>query len=412
MQIVFINGKNPFNLGGGYQTYTRNMARLFKTIGYDVHVYCLGETTWTKKTPIGTVHQFGVRFLKYRFIQTIQSSLLIILAPFLALKIIQTIQSSKNNILYGIGPWSISACIAKILLKKSPLTFCYIPTTTLHEFLPSVRALTIKDHGLLTKVKLSFAYLTVLPFYHILDFLNVIIADKIITHYHSAETILLNQFKINARRFLRLPYAPIDFQDKPMRQKKIQKKHICQIISICRQDPRKGINILLQAFKFLNEKNIQFQATIVGEGILFNEHKKLITNLHLHNVRLSGYAKNKSKFYRKADIYASASYEEGSSSLSLLEAASFGLPIVTTNVDGIVEDFTHGKTAFFVPVNDSITLADRLQQLIQNPYLRRKIGRKAQMEVMRKYGLSRVKASLKTILNRTLLEYPNKRWRK
>ena len=67
------------------------------------------------------------------------------------------------------------------------------------------------------------------------------------------------------------------------------------------------------------------------------------------------------------------SYREGLPK-TLLEAASSGRPIVTTDAIGCREVVRHGENGFLVPLHSTVELADALQCLIENPRLRRKMG--------------------------------------
>lgn len=66
-------------------------------------------------------------------------------------------------------------------------------------------------------------------------------------------------------------------------------------------------------------------------------------------------------------------YREGVPKV-LIEAASCGQPIVTTDVPGCREIVSHEETGFLVPPNDSKALAHRVQQLLTDPGLRREMG--------------------------------------
>jgi len=52
--------------------------------------------------------------------------------------------------------------------------------------------------------------------------------------------------------------------------------------------PLHGIDVILHAFKIMEEQGIGFEATIVGKGQIFSEMKKLFDSLDLKNVRMDG----------------------------------------------------------------------------------------------------------------------------
>jgi glycosyltransferase involved in cell wall biosynthesis len=67
------------------------------------------------------------------------------------------------------------------------------------------------------------------------------------------------------------------------------------------------------------------------------------------------------------------SYREGVPK-ALIEAASTGRPIVTTDVPGCREVVTDGRNGFVVPVRDAEALAEALGRLIESPELRQAMG--------------------------------------
>jgi N,N'-diacetylbacillosaminyl-diphospho-undecaprenol alpha-1,3-N-acetylgalactosaminyltransferase len=74
-----------------------------------------------------------------------------------------------------------------------------------------------------------------------------------------------------------------------------------------------------------------------------------------------------------ADIYVLPSYREGMPR-TLLEAASLGKPIVTTDTVGCKEVVEDGLNGFLVPVKDAKALAKRIKQLSNDANLRQIFG--------------------------------------
>jgi glycosyltransferase involved in cell wall biosynthesis len=56
-----------------------------------------------------------------------------------------------------------------------------------------------------------------------------------------------------------------------------------------------------------------------------------------------------------------------------MEALAAGLPVVTTANCGLPA--VHGNTAFYVPLGSAESLAEAIEELAENDYLREKIGR-------------------------------------
>lgn len=88
---------------------------------------------------------------------------------------------------------------------------------------------------------------------------------------------------------------------------------------------------------------------------------------------------------KNADIFILASYREGVSK-SILEAASFGLPIISTDIPaskGIVVDNCNG---FLVPVKNAFDLANAIEKLVFNQNLRLKFGEASRDIVLKNFS--------------------------
>jgi glycosyltransferase involved in cell wall biosynthesis len=95
------------------------------------------------------------------------------------------------------------------------------------------------------------------------------------------------------------------------------------------------------------------------------------------------------------------SYGEGVPK-ALIEAAACGRPIVATDVPGCREIVRHNDNGLLVPANDRTALANALRQLISDPALRERMGRRGREIVAQEFGLERVVAETLAVY-RTLL---------
>jgi glycosyltransferase involved in cell wall biosynthesis len=79
-------------------------------------------------------------------------------------------------------------------------------------------------------------------------------------------------------------------------------------------------------------------------------------------------------FYEAADIFVLCSVEESFPRV-ILEAMSFGLPIITTPAYGVTEQCLEGVNALFYPHGDQAALAEKIAFLIAQASLREQMGR-------------------------------------
>ena len=86
--------------------------------------------------------------------------------------------------------------------------------------------------------------------------------------------------------------------------------------------------------------------------------------------------------YDGADVYLNAS-EIDNQPLSILEAFSCGLPIVTTGAGGIPDMVSDGKTGMVVPCGDHAELAARALRLLDDAVLVKHMVEQARHECLK-----------------------------
>ena len=117
---------------------------------------------------------------------------------------------------------------------------------------------------------------------------------------------------------------------------------IYTILFVGRLIPRKGLALLLRAFKMLSKTNSNINLRIVGDGPLRREiEQSCEKNGISENVQVSGYIPHQkmSHVYQNADIFVLPSHAEGMSNV-ILEAMACGLPIISTDAGatGLIDD--------------------------------------------------------------------------
>ena len=147
------------------------------------------------------------------------------------------------------------------------------------------------------------------------------------------------------------------------------------LLSVCRLEEQKGVEVLLRAFAEVSNNAVWLW--IAGDGPLRAELETLAQTLGIApRVRFLGYRRDVPQLLQAADIFVLASRYEAMP-LSILEALAAGLPCVVTDTGEnalLIEDGVHGHV---VPINQPETLAAALRQLLQAPEQRHAMARAA-----------------------------------
>lgn len=134
----------------------------------------------------------------------------------------------------------------------------------------------------------------------------------------------------------------------------------------------KGIFYLLEAF--LKIPTDQAILTVVGSC---NKNDQDIQP-YLGHVEFTGPVLHKqvSKILNNSDVFVFPSLGEGLS-LSTLEAAACGLPIIVTENSGVNDLVKEGREGFIIPIQSESAIRDKVEWFIKNPEKIEKMGRAA-----------------------------------
>ncbi|MCX7641364.1 MAG: glycosyltransferase, partial [Elusimicrobiales bacterium] len=117
---------------------------------------------------------------------------------------------------------------------------------------------------------------------------------------------------------------------------------------------------LIEAAKIVIEKNRNIIFKVGGEGPLFKTCIKKIYEYKLEkNFFLLGYVTNNFDFLKEINLFVMPSKEEGLGS-AIIEAMTFGLPVVGTDAGGIKEIVKDGINGFIVPKQNPQKLAEAI----------------------------------------------------
>lgn len=158
--------------------------------------------------------------------------------------------------------------------------------------------------------------------------------------------------------------------------------------------PRKGVDLFVQAALRLAERYPLTHFVVAGDApddyAWFKQEalakaQPLVASGRFH---LPGYVADMPALYRTLDILALPSRAEGFG-LVVAEAGAAGVPCVRTATGGYTETTVEGETGYVMPVDDLEALVDRLDRLVADPELRRRLGAAARDHALAHFGEDR-----------------------
>ena len=168
----------------------------------------------------------------------------------------------------------------------------------------------------------------------------------------------------------------------------------------------KGIYELLDAMALVLKQKECF-LLIAGVGPEKVGLEKKIRNLRLtKNVALLGYIQGErlASLYRCASIFTLPSYHYEGFPTVVTEAMSFGLPLITTPIRGVVDHLHEGVNALFIPPRNSLALVDAILKLFEDRDLQTRM-KAANLEKVKQFVPERVGKKY----YQTLMEIVNER---
>ncbi len=140
-----------------------------------------------------------------------------------------------------------------------------------------------------------------------------------------------------------------------------------RFLFVGRLSERKGVDILIEAFSRIQQKN--WTCTLVGDG---EKRKQLEAQTQSHGLEeriifAGGRPRERMpETYRDAHVFVFPSRNEGMSNAAL-EALASGLPVIHTPVGGAEELIDEGKTGTIIAVNDVTALAEAVRYFLEHP---------------------------------------------
>jgi len=183
-------------------------------------------------------------------------------------------------------------------------------------------------------------------------------------------------------------YMAVDpdiFAARPFRENPAPLEMIC----VGRLAPVKAQRILIAAAAKLVKEGRNVLLHVVGGGPDRQSLEAQVDALGIRNsVVFHGFAPQDKleALYRQADVFALASFAEGVPGV-LMEAMAMEIPCVATGITGVPELIRDGVDGLLVAPSDADAFAAAIARLIDDPELRRKVGRAGRQRILEKFNM-------------------------
>lgn len=368
---------------GGHPSYVKAHALAAKRLGFEPHIFSIAHR---KAAPEDT--EFGVLHRVVTPVRPLRAHMAQAHSPFLARAIVKLLgrraglrSSGRSSapagdgpdLIHGFAAWTLAGVLAARMLERRGVETVVIAsayTTLQHESSGKLAGVRARMGRAVLEYPVTDAWIRIAGARA--EGYALRRSKAILVNYDSVRVLLEDAYGPGLP-VERIPYAsalafvpsPATNLPRPEMLERLRPSDGPLIVSVSRHDPRKGVDVLLQALAGLAREQVPFRACLVGPGPLLVGNRAYATRLGLDGrVAITGRVEDVAPFLSAADIFVLPSIEEGSGSVSLLEALQAGVPVVASRLDGIPEDLREGIDAALVEPGDPRVLQEALARLL------------------------------------------------
>ena len=192
--------------------------------------------------------------------------------------------------------------------------------------------------------------------------------DQLVTVSETHKQILACQFGFNEDSILVLRPGV----DNRINNIKDKKSNSVELIFSGTLEARKQPLFILEVLLELSD--LSWHLNMLGDGTQMDEVKKyIILNKLDKKVSCLGWIEDPKTIYEKGDILVHPAKSENFSGV-IVEAMSYGLPVVANNVGGNPEIIINQETGFLIPLNNKKLWIEQVTKLVKDNNLRKKLG--------------------------------------
>lgn len=161
----------------------------------------------------------------------------------------------------------------------------------------------------------------------------------------------------------------------------------------------KGHRYLLEAFETVYQKKKNIRLFLVGDGKEKGNLLKQIDNYaSRYNIHLLGRRSDVPQLLKISDIFVFPTLFEGMSN-AIMEAMASGKAVIATDISENKELIINGETGILVPIKNAGKIAEAIERLIDNPFLKNDLEIRAQAKISSEFSIDAVVQKLSRFFN-------------
>jgi glycosyltransferase involved in cell wall biosynthesis len=370
LRVLFLSIYDPYTIASGPANHLRNLSEALIDLGCEVHVLAVGSKTWNSCR--NDVH---IHYVRPRFFGSIGEGLMFSLSS-----IGMTNEICKNygiDVLHGQSPSSFG--YALLSRAKRPFVVTFHGTSFGEIF--SYSTVPIQNINL----TLARDAMLIQPSWAVLTNIEYHRADKVIAVSKAMAQEAEGYYRIPRDKIVVIPNGVCLPSLSKVAMEDQNASHI--VLFVGRLIWRKGIRFLIEALPQILAEYPDAELQIVGNGEQKSILEERIKKFGIENsVRFLGRVSPERlvSLYHEADVVVQPSLYEPCS-LAILEAMSFGKPVVATRVGGIPDLITNGIEGLLVEPENSLQLATAITTIFSDESLKRRLADNARKRVEREF---------------------------
>ncbi|OGC83400.1 MAG: hypothetical protein A2W07_03245 [candidate division Zixibacteria bacterium RBG_16_43_9] len=226
-------------------------------------------------------------------------------------------------------------------------------------------------------------------------------ADLVVTNSTYTKTLLQSFYP-----GIEAEVIPEGFTVSPRTVKK-REEEVKKILFVGRLVERKGMEYLIRAIPLVAEQ-VEVKLDIVGDGELRTQLEELSDSLKLKDkINFTGRLGEEElgKYYQGCDLFvlpAIVDHKGDTEGLGmvLVEALSYGKPVIASAVGGIVDIVKDRETGLLVPEKDEKALAQAIITVLKNPSLAEKLASAGYQHIVKYFNWDKIVEKSITLYHR------------